>query len=351
MHGGGLGYGADTMADLCEAVIVAEADAREAPLAALAAKAKADGCKCLTPDVLSKLSEVMEDGNKKKVRPACHHQNPPERCSHLLAPTRLPDGPQQHHHSNEGTGGVEHAQFNARAGAVACFKTLAETVGASSTPFLVSVLPALLKLYGDKEKSVRTAAEEAAPVLISALPAYATKVCALLSALCPPPAALTSPHTLSLTHTHTACTRQSHSLSHTHSLSADAPSLAQSLRMGCACMCRQVMVPQLLQSMDSSNKSATVQAALALLQQAATKAPMQVAQCLPEIVPVVSGPMTDMVASVAKQVRFTWNTIDSCAPPWRWPHSPLRRIETNPVGVSRMQATLTHTSQWLLCLC
>jgi len=185
------------MADLCEAVIVAEADAREAPLAALAAKAKADGCKCLTPDVLSKLSEVMEDGNKKK--------------------------------------------FNARAGAVACFKTLAETVGASSTPFLVSVLPALLKLYGDKEKSVRTAAEEAAPVLISALPAYATKV----------------------------------------------------------------MVPQLLQSMDSSNKSATVQAALALLQQAATKAPMQVAQCLPEIVPVVSGPMTDMVASVAKQAKDT----------------------------------------------
>jgi hypothetical protein len=61
-------YGADTMADLCEAVIVAEADAREAPLAALAAKAKADGCKCLTPDVLSKLTEVMEDGNKKKVQ-------------------------------------------------------------------------------------------------------------------------------------------------------------------------------------------------------------------------------------------------------------------------------------------
>jgi hypothetical protein len=67
---------------------------------------------------------------------------------------------------------------DARAGAVACFKVLAETVGASSTPFLVSVLPSLLKLYGDKEKAVRTAAEEAAPILIEALPAYATKVSA-----------------------------------------------------------------------------------------------------------------------------------------------------------------------------
>jgi hypothetical protein len=65
------------------------------------------------------------------------------------------------------------------------------------------------------------------------------------------------------------------------------------------------MVPKLLQSMDSSNKSATIQAALNLLQKAAIKAPMQVAQCLPEIVPVVSGPMTDMVASVSEQAIAT----------------------------------------------
>ena len=48
----------NTMADLCEAVIVAEVDARAAPIAALAAKAKADGCKILTPGVLTKLTEV-----------------------------------------------------------------------------------------------------------------------------------------------------------------------------------------------------------------------------------------------------------------------------------------------------
>lgn len=129
-----------------------------------------------------------------------------------------------------------HTQFNARAGAVACFKTLAETVGAASTPFLVSVLPALLKLYGDKEKSVRTAAEEAAPILISALPAYATKVRETLCSLLRPPGShgLTSPHKHSLL----LHARDTHSLTHTylraHTHTHTQPlSLAQSLGVAC----------------------------------------------------------------------------------------------------------------------
>jgi hypothetical protein len=120
-------------------------------------------------------------------------------------------------------------QFNARAGAVACFKTLAETVGASSTPYLVSVLPALLKLYGDKEKSVRSAAEEAAPVLISALPAYATKVRKTLCFLLRPPALTVllhqNRHNLSL---HARGTN-SPPHTHTYNLSADSLSLTQSV--------------------------------------------------------------------------------------------------------------------------
>jgi elongation factor 3 len=163
----------------------------------LVALCKSQGVKAIADDSLAKLMAVMEDGNKKK------------------APQRV--------------------------AALAAFSAICENLGQAGEPFTSTLIPSVLKLYGDKEKSVREAAEIAGPMIVSSIPPYAVKV----------------------------------------------------------------VVPALLACMDNSSKSATVVGALILLKDIAEKSPEMVTQCLPEIVPVVSNSMTDIVDAVKNQATET----------------------------------------------
>jgi elongation factor 3 len=128
-----------------------------------------------------------------------------------------------------------------RAASLAAFSAITENIGSAGDPFVVSMLGAVLKLCADKEKSVREAAEAAGPAAIASLPAYATKT----------------------------------------------------------------VVPVLLQSMDNSCRSQTVVGALATLEKLAESNPTQVAQCLPQVVPVVSACMVDITDAVKVQAKVT----------------------------------------------
>merc|ERR1719199_543231 len=128
-----------------------------------------------------------------------------------------------------------------RAAALAAFSAIAENVGSAGDPHVVPMLAAVLKLCADKEKSVREAAETAGPSAIASLPPYATKT----------------------------------------------------------------VVPKLLQSMDNSCRSQTVVGALSTLEKLAESNPTQVAQSLPEIVPVVSACMVDITDAVKVQAKKT----------------------------------------------
>jgi len=156
----------------------------------LAALLKSKGVQALADDTLEVLQTQMEDGNKKKA--------------------------------------------DQRKAALTAFATICEELGQVGEPFTSKLIASVLKLYGDKEKSVREAAEACGPKIVSNLPGYAVKV----------------------------------------------------------------VVPLLLQSMDNSCKSPTVVGALGLLTKMAEKSPLEVSQCLPEIVPVVSNSMTDIVDAV-----------------------------------------------------
>jgi elongation factor 3 len=156
----------------------------------LAALLKSKGVQALADDTLDVLQTQMEDGNKKKA--------------------------------------------DQRKAALTAFATICEELGQVGEPFTSKLIASVLKLYGDKEKGVREAAEECGPKIVSNLPGYAVKV----------------------------------------------------------------VVPLLLQSMDNSCKSPTVVGALGLLTKMAEKSPLEVSQCLPDIVPVVSNSMTDIVDAV-----------------------------------------------------
>jgi elongation factor 3 len=156
----------------------------------LTALLKSKGVQTLADDTLEVLQTQMEDGNKKKA--------------------------------------------DQRKAALTAFSAICEELGQVGEPFTSKLIASVLKLYGDKEKSVREAAEECGPKIVSNLPGYAVKV----------------------------------------------------------------VVPLLLQSMDNSCKAPTVVGALGLLTKMAEKSPLEVSQCLPEIVPVVSNSMTDIVDAV-----------------------------------------------------
>jgi len=172
-------------------------DAPEAGVAELGAFIKTNSVKGLNDDTVEKLVAAMEDGNKKKA-----------------------------------------AQ---RSAALKAFVAICENICVSGDPYIVPMLGAVLKLYSDKEKTVRASAELAGPAAIASVPPYATKT----------------------------------------------------------------IVPVLLTSMDSSNKTGTVVGALTVLAQLAETAASQVAQCLPEIVPVVSGCMVDITDAVKTVGRTT----------------------------------------------
>jgi len=133
----------------------------------------------------------------------------------------------------------------ARAGALACFKVICEAIGQPADPYTTPLLPSVLKLYADKDKKVADEAKAAGPAFVQNIPGYAV----------------------------------------------------------------QVVVPKLLEAMDSSNRSQTVVGALELLQGVAERNPEQTARCLTLIVPVVSSCMVDITDSVKTQAR---STMDKC---------------------------------------
>jgi elongation factor 3 len=175
---------------MASAIVAKIIGGEEAAVAELSALIKSKGVQAFGDDTLEVLQAQMEDGNKKKA--------------------------------------------DQRKAALAAFAAICESAGQAGEPFTSKLIASVLKLYGDKEKSVREAAEAAGPKIVSNLPGFAVKV----------------------------------------------------------------VVPLLLQSMDSSNKSPTVVGALTLLTKLAERSPLEVSSCLPEIVPVVSSAMTDIVDAV-----------------------------------------------------
>lgn len=171
----------------------------ESAVEELVALCKSQGVKAIADDSLAKLQAAMEDGNKKK------------------APQRQ--------------------------AALAAYVAICESLGQAGEPFTTELIQTMLKLYGDKERSVQEAAKIAGPKIVANVPGYAVKV----------------------------------------------------------------VVPSLLASMDNSCKAQTVVGALAMLKEIAMKSPGPVAQCLPEIVPVVSNSMTDIVDTVKNAANDTMN--------------------------------------------
>jgi len=98
----------------------------------LTALLKSKGVQTLADDTLEVLQTQMEDGNKKKA--------------------------------------------DQRKAALTAFSAICEELGQVGEPFTSKLIASVLKLYGDKEKSVREAAEECGPKIVSNLPGYAVKV-------------------------------------------------------------------------------------------------------------------------------------------------------------------------------